>query len=176
MNIADVIEALQILVDIICKTPVCYTALRFVLAFISAYLAFPLFFFGIKSKDDLFKHIEQIQLPIEMSSIRIGKYLNQYRRLYAAITALGSTAILAIQYPSSSYIAIGSAIFYGLLGPWAVREQIAKIMREKAVTTVSEGITQLTENAKKEIKGKVIDYLSRGIKEMTEQKRDKTLI
>lgn len=173
MNTAGVINALQNYVDIICKTAVCYTALRFVLAFISAYLAFPLFFFGIKSKDDLIKHIEQIQLPIGMSNIRIMKYLNQYRRLYAAITALGSAAILAIQYPSPSYIAIASAIFYGLLGPWAVREQIAKIMREKAVTTVSEGITQFTENSKKEIKEEVIDYLSRGIKEMTEQKGTK---
>jgi hypothetical protein len=81
---------------------------------------------------------------------------------YIFTTGLAATALLAIQYPKNSHIANATAVIYGLLGPWFIRDQIKNLMQEKAQISFQKDIISskpnVTETADNYLKNAFKDF------------------
>jgi hypothetical protein len=116
--------------EIFCLDLTC-TMIRFFLTIIAAYSSFQVIFSRIATIDDLLMYFKEIEYPKNDFAKEFRKFREKFMLRYIFTTALTATALLAIQYPENSYIPNATAIFYGLLGPWFIRDQIKSLIKEK---------------------------------------------
>lgn len=129
----------QLLSDIF-SNRFCCAVVRLSLTVLAAYSSYYIIFYRISTQDDLLGYFERIEYPDDPFAKSFRKFQKIFMLRYSFVTGLATTALLAIQYPDESYIANAMAIFYGILGPWTVRDQIMASIRGRANLSVEKNI------------------------------------
>lgn len=114
----DFVTQVQNFFDQLLKFPFAYVLFNFAMASVVSFISFPIYIAEIKNIFDLLNYLEKIST--QKRSIRRNIYLFGFR--YAIVTGFGATGLLYIQYHGPNF---GTAIIYGLLGPYCIKERIS---------------------------------------------------
>lgn len=116
-----------------------YFPANLILSFITSYFSFTVFLAKIETFSDLKAYAKWI---IETES-DLKRVIRIFILQYALVSALLSSAIIDYQFKCLN---ISSAIFYGALGAYFLRDQIIPPLKEKVRTAVVSGIDKQVSN------------------------------
>jgi len=148
----EYISSWQEFFDKISSFSILYYPLNFFLSFFVSYFSFKVLLPGIKTFDQLLKHL----LTIGKLEERIKRDIRNFTLEYALVTGLAASAIIAIQFRGLNF---SSAIIYGILGAYFLKDHmilpLGKKIGEEIKRQVDSRITATKTEAQEDYKSEL---------------------
>jgi hypothetical protein len=140
----EFISNLQEFLNKLTAYPLIYYPIHFLISSLVSYYSLPVIWTKVRTFDDLLKYLTNLSKQDE----KIKREIRNFKRQFALLTGLASTAIIAFQFRGLS---INSAILYGFLGVYFLRDQIISSLRRKAAEVTREKVASVLTEVKDEL-------------------------
>ncbi len=148
----DYIISWQEFFDKLSTYSIVYYPVHFILSSFVSYFSFKVLLPGVKTFDELLQHI----LTLSRQEEKIKQEIKKFTLQYAVVTGLASCAIIAFQFKGLS---INSAIIYGVLGAYFLKDQmlrpiskeIVKEFNKQVASHIAETKTEIEQDYKSEL-------------------------
>lgn len=142
-DIIETFKYLQSFCDQVSALSVFYYPVNFAVSFFVSIISFLFFLEKVSTSDDLLKFSRNIQEISQKNKV----YFIFYIFLYGTITGLLSTAIIKLQISKTS---IPTAILYGVLGPYFLKETVTASFKSRSLRNTNKAVDSIKEESEKE--------------------------
>lgn len=162
IRIGECASSYQVCLDKIAALGIVYYPLNFFVAFAVSFISFPIYLSKITNREEL---IERIARFSELDK-RIRWAIRFFTLRYAAVTGLAAVALIGIQFRALS---VSTAIIYGLLGPYVLRERLSAERKDKITEELDKEVEASAAQPQNEIKSE-LDRVRKDLKKTINEK------